>query len=103
VPEGRDIQMTSQPSAARATSGKEIGSHAFISYVREDSRQVDRLQAILQAAGIPVWRDTADLWPGEDWRARIRSAINDNALVFLACFSATSLAPKRATRTRKWS
>lgn len=64
--------------------------HAFISYVREDAERVDRLEAILKAAGIPVWRDTADLWPGEDWRARIRHAITKNALAFIACFSKNS-------------
>jgi hypothetical protein len=64
---------------------------AFISYVREDSGRVDELQQALEAAGIPVWRDTADLWPGEDWRAKIRQAIADNALVFIACFSRASL------------
>ena len=69
-----------------------IAGHAFISYVREDSLRVDQLQQILQAAGIPVWRDTADLWPGEDWRTKIRRAITDNALVFIACFSRASLA-----------
>jgi hypothetical protein len=66
--------------------------HVFISYVRDDSRQVDQLQLALEAAGIPVWRDTTDLWPGEDWRAKIRRAITDNALVFIACFSQESLA-----------
>ena len=69
--------------------------HAFISYVREDSDRVDELQRNLEAAGISVWRDTADLWPGEDWRLKIRRAITDNALVFLACFSSRSAA--RAT------
>lgn len=64
--------------------------HAFISYVREDADRVDRLQSILEAAGVPVWRDTADLWPGEDWRSRIRSAITKNALAFIACFSKDS-------------
>ena len=39
-----------------------------------------------------MWRDTADLWPGEDWRVIIRRAITDNALVFVACFSHASLA-----------
>jgi TIR domain/NNMT/PNMT/TEMT family len=68
-----------------------LAGHAFISYVREDSRQVDQLQRTLQAAGVPVWRDTADLWPGEDWRAKIRHAITDSALVFIACFSQASL------------
>ena len=69
-----------------------VTGHVFISYVREDSHRVDELQRTLQDAGIPVWRDTADLWPGEDWRAEIRRAITDNALVFIACFSCASLA-----------
>jgi len=71
--------------------GQRGSGHVFISYVREDSDHVDRLQRAMEAAGIPVWRDTADLWPGEDWRARIREAITSNALVFLACFSSRSL------------
>ncbi len=69
-----------------------VAGHAFLSYVREDSAQVDRLQRALQRAGIPVWRDKSDLWPGEDWKAEIREAITDNALVFIACFSSSSLA-----------
>jgi hypothetical protein len=72
-----------------------VAGHVFISYVREDSRRVDRLQQALQAAGIPVWRDTADLWPGEDWRLKIRRAITDRALAFLACFSQVGLARTR--------
>ena len=71
------------------------GGHAFISYVRENSDQVDNLQRTLEAAGVSVWRDTADLWPGEDWRMKIRRAITDNALVFVACFSTQSLARKK--------
>ena len=70
--------------------------HAFISYVQEDAGHVDQLQQNLQDAGIPVWRDTADLWPGQDWRAQIRDAITGNALVFLACFSQASLARARS-------
>jgi hypothetical protein len=64
--------------------------------VREDFERVDELQRRLQAAGIPVWRDTCDLWPGEDWRAKIRRAITDNALVFIACFSRASLARSKS-------
>ncbi len=73
-----------------------IAGHVFISYVREDSAEVDRLQRVLEASRIRVWRDTADLWPGEDWRAKIRQAITNDALVFLACFSHNSLARKRS-------
>ena len=42
---------------------------------------------LLSGAGIPVWRDTAELQPGDDWRARIRQAVIEDARVFLACFS----------------
>lgn len=65
--------------------------HAFISYVHEDKDAVDRIQRILEAAGVPVWRDTEDLWPGEDWKQKIREAITRNALAFIACFSETSI------------
>jgi TIR domain len=68
-----------------------VAGHAFISYVREDSHRVDWLQVALETAGIPVWRDTANLWPGENWRANIRRAITNDALVFVACFSQLSL------------
>jgi hypothetical protein len=69
-----------------------VNGHAFISYVREDSQHADRLQRTLEAAGIPVWRDTAELWPGEDWRAKIRRSITDHTLVFIACFSRAGIA-----------
>ena len=75
---------------------RDHGGHAFISYVREDSHRVDELQQMLEAAGVPVWRDTADIWPGDDWRVRIRQAITDNALVFIACFSRASAARQRS-------
>ena len=66
--------------------------HVFVSYVREDSGEVDALQRALERAGVPVWRDTEDLWPGEDWREKISREIASNALVFIACFSRRSLA-----------
>lgn len=71
---------------ARAGKG-----HVFISYVREDAEKVTRLEQLLRDAGIEVWRDTTDLWPGMDWRSEIRRAIIDDALVFLACISDTSV------------
>ena len=77
-------------------AGSPYRGHAFISYVREDSHKVDMLQNMLETAGIPVWRDTASLWPGENWRAKIRSAITHNALVFIACFSSYSAARQKS-------
>src|SRR5271169_6058406 len=77
--------------------------HAFVSYVREDSLQVDRMQRVLEARGVRVWRDTADLWPGEDWRAKIRHAITDNALVFIACFSRNSILRQKSYQREELS
>ena len=73
-----------------------IEGHAFISYVREDAAEAGRLQQVLEAAGVRVWRDKSDLWPGEDWREKIRRAITADALVFIACFSRKSVARKRS-------
>jgi len=73
-----------------------VTGHAFVSYVREDASRVDRLQRILSAANISVWRDTDSLWPGDDWRSRIRSAISDEAFVFVACFSNRSEARQKS-------
>jgi hypothetical protein len=67
------------------------GGHVFISYVREDAERVDHLQKALEAAGVPVWRDATRLWPGDDWRTKIRRAITDDALVFIICFSNASI------------
>lgn len=75
--------------------------HAFISYVRDDSHDVDQLQQALRMAGVPVWRDTADLWPGEDWRAKIKQAITVDALAFIACFSHKSLARKMSYQNQE--
>lgn len=62
-------------------------NHVFISYITEDSDQIDELQAALEAADFIVWRDKDKLWPGDDWQAEIRNAIRGGTFVFLACFS----------------
>lgn len=61
----------------------------FVSYVREDSAQVDALCSRLQAAGIVPWRDTDSLLPGDEWKVAIRRAINSGT-AFVACFSPAS-------------
>jgi TIR domain len=84
-------QRPTQPA-----SEEKLAGHAFLSYVREDSGEVAELQRALEAAGVRVWRDTANLWPGEDWRAKIRDAITRDALVFIACFSSRSAARQKS-------
>lgn len=97
IRDGDRVRVTCQDAAAL---GRHEG-HAFISYVREDAAKVDRLQAALEAAGVRVWRDTSDLMPGEDWRANIRHAITDDALVFITCFSRNSLARSRSYQSEE--
>lgn len=87
----RGETMSHQQAAGIQTDGVPPLGYVFISYVREDSGRVDELQQALETAGIRVWRDTAALWPGEDWRAKIRQAIAGDALVFIACFSRIGL------------
>lgn len=74
----------------RAMAAPRSQRHAFLSYMHENTREVDELQEALEAAGIRVWRDTQDLWPGEDWQAKIRSAIKSDSLAFIACFSSAA-------------
>lgn len=74
------------------TEDLEVGTagHVFISYVRDDAPQMEALKEYLEAAGVPVWTDTANLGPGDDWKMKIREAITKRALVFIACFSSNS-------------
>jgi TIR domain len=64
VIQDRDIEVAIPVSATQAGGGQQSAGHVFISYVREDSDHIDRLQHAPQAARILVSRDTADLWPG---------------------------------------
>jgi hypothetical protein len=77
------------------SAGSSVQGQVFISYVRENSDRVDWLCRVLEAAGISVWLDTAQLWPGQDWRAVIRRAIREDSLAFLACFSSQSVSQSR--------
>jgi TIR domain len=81
---------------ALAGRGRTDG-HVFLSYVREDSALVDELETELLAAGIPVWRDINDLWPGDLWRRRLREAIEADALAYVPCFSSRLARRKRST------
>ncbi|MBV9155371.1 MAG: toll/interleukin-1 receptor domain-containing protein, partial [Acidobacteriaceae bacterium] len=54
-------------------------SHAFLSYVREDYDQIQKLAADLGSAGVDVWLDRERISPGENWRDAIRTAIANGA------------------------
>ena len=51
--------------------------HVFISYVKENRTEVDRLCDALSSHGIRVWRDKNDIPPGARWPQTIRGAIRD--------------------------
>jgi hypothetical protein len=92
--EGETGQLHSQEQAESGQiTGEQttIAGRAFISYIRENSAEADRLQQVLEAAGVDVWRDTDDLWPGQDWPEKIHHAITSDSLAFLACFSTKSV------------
>jgi HEAT repeat protein len=61
-------------------------THAFLSYVRENQKIVDRLAADLNKGGVTVWLDRTQIDPGARWRDAIKSAIK-NGQFFIACFS----------------
>ena len=68
--------------------------YSFISYVRENEKEVDRLCKKLTESGATVWLDRADVQPGVLWQDAVRSAIT-NGEFFLACFSQESVAKSR--------
>lgn len=63
-----------------------LQSYVFVSYVREDAEQVERLANDLRKHGIEVWLDKNDILPGQDWKIAINDAIRKGAF-FIACFS----------------
>lgn len=60
--------------------------HVFISYVRENQKQVDRLCHDLERHGANVWLDRNSIKPGARWKDAIREAIRHGDF-FIACFS----------------
>jgi hypothetical protein len=75
----------------------------FISYHPTDSDAADLLRSTFEAAGLPVWRESIEIRPGEDKRDRIRIAISRTALVFVACFSEASISSVRSRQNEELS
>ena len=60
--------------------------HVFISYIRENQEEVDRLCDALRSHDIEVWLDRDAIRPGTRWKVAIRNAIRAGSF-FIACFS----------------
>lgn len=74
--------------AARASIASNF-RRVFVSYVHDDSREVDILCAALENSGVRTWRDVNQLLPGDDWKVAISHAI-ENGVGFICCFSESS-------------
>jgi hypothetical protein len=57
---------------------------------------VDKVQDQLESAGLKVWRDAKDLWPGDLWKTKIRQAIEQESLGFVPCFSSQLAVRKKS-------
>ncbi|MFC1717166.1 toll/interleukin-1 receptor domain-containing protein [Candidatus Poribacteria bacterium] len=68
------------------STGEVISSHIFISYVSENTEQVQKLKKDLTKHGIEVWVAQEELPPGAWWKQDIRRAISRGTF-FIACFS----------------
>ena len=71
----------------------------FISYAREDEKEVRKLYSKLKAAGFTLWMDKVDLKPGQKWRPAIEKAIQSSDF-FILCLSRQS-AKKRGFLQRE--
>ena len=58
----------------------------FVSYVRENSDDVNQICEALRKNDIEYWRDRDQIEPGKIWKQAIRNAIGKGA-IFLVCFS----------------
>jgi len=68
----------------------EATAQIFLSYAREDKKEVEELYQKLSGAGFKPWMDKEDILAGERWRSRIQRAIKRSDF-FLACLSEDSI------------
>jgi len=63
-----------------------IKRKVFISYVRDNAKQIDDICKAFTENDIEYWMDRTDIDSGKLWKDAIKTAINSGAY-FLACFS----------------
>ena len=59
------------------------GKHVFISYSRQQIYFAQSVALNLLQADIPVWMDTFELDPGEDWEAEINRGLDEAGLILV--------------------
>ncbi|MFN0084533.1 MAG: TIR domain-containing protein, partial [Blastocatellia bacterium] len=74
--------------------------YVFLSYARDDQTIAERVEAVLTAAGIHVFRDKSDIHPGDNWDLKIEQALEEcQSMVLL--LSPSSM-PDRKEVHREW-
>ena len=69
------VRLTGEGRRIAEAARRNLAVHpnkVFVSYVHDDSAQVDRLCGDLENAGVRTWRDIDRLLPGDDWKIAIR-------------------------------
>jgi hypothetical protein len=64
----------------------QLTKHVFISYVKENTEQVERLYHDLTKKGVKIWLDRSEIDPGTRWKIAIQKAIRQGDF-FIASFS----------------
>ena len=62
----------------------------FISYVREDTKEVKKIYTLINKMGYKPWMDTKEVLGGEEWWGFILKNIDESQL-FISCISKCSL------------
>ncbi|GAA4352590.1 hypothetical protein GCM10023165_42030 [Variovorax defluvii] len=89
-------QPHSTPSASPlAGTSAAVEGAVFISYSSQDTAAARSLAQALDAAGIDVWFDHAELKAGDDWDRRIRRGVEDSTLFVPVISGATQDAQRR--------
>jgi TIR domain/SIR2-like domain len=79
----------------------EVGA-VFLSYASEDRISAENIKNALEAAGVDVFFDRADLQLGNDWEAKLRRSIRQCSL-FVPLISRRTLAPGRRFFRVEWN
>jgi hypothetical protein len=80
-------------------SERRCGVVVFLSYARSDQAIVERLYDQLKASGLVPWMDVRDIYPGENWKSAIETAIQKSDF-FVLCLSSNSV-NRRGTLQRE--
>jgi hypothetical protein len=75
----------------------------FISYAREDLPAVQELKTGLEAAGLPVWFDSDQLKPGDNFNPQIEQYISKGCGCFLAIVSRNTERRREGYFRREWN